>query len=253
MVNALARGLEVLQLLNTQGPSQVRDIHRLSGLPKPTVVRMLSSLCEAGYVRQAEDGSYHLRAKTLELSLGYDAADDILTTARPILAAARAAHTWPADLAIFDYDAMVVMDTSKVPGTLSLNRGIGTRLPVTPTALGRAYLAFCPAAERGDIVERLATRDDEREALARRPEELGDVLSRAHACGYAVSDENFNRTARIVAVPVIVRDQTIACVNMMAVSTAMTAAQAEASFFPVLRDISQHIGDVLSGVRQPSR
>jgi IclR family mhp operon transcriptional activator len=247
MVNALTRGLEVLQILNRHGASQVRDVHQYCGLPKPTVVRMLTSLCDSGYVRQAADGSYHLTAKTLELSVGYDAADDVLNTARPVMAAARAAHTWPSDLAIFDHDAMVIMDTSKVPRTLSLNRGIGTRLPVTPTALGRAYLAFCPEDERREIISRLAKSKDADEKLARQPKKLARILAHAGRRGYAVSDENFNKTTRIVAVPVIVHSQIVACVNMMAVSAAMTAAQAEASFYPVLRDIAQHLSELLAG------
>lgn len=247
MVNALTRGLEVLQLLNKHGASQVRDIHRHSGLPKPTVVRMLSSLCDSGYVRQAIDGSYHLTARTLELSVGYDATDDILTTARPVMAAAREAHTWPSDLAIFDHDAMVIMDTSKVPGTLSLNRGIGTRLPVTPTAFGRAYLAFCPQDERQEIIARLAKSNEANEELARQPEKIAKILSRARERGYAVSDEKFNKSARIVAVPVIVHSQIVACVNMMAPSAAMPYEQAEASFYPVLRDIADHLSELLAG------
>jgi len=247
MANALTRGLEVLQLLNKYGACQVRDIHRYSGLPKPTVVRMLSSLCEAGYARQAEDGSYHLTAKTLELSVGYDAADDILAIARPLMAAARSAHTWPSDLAIFDHDAMVIMDTSKVPGTMSLNRGIGTRLPVTPTSLGRAYLAFCPEDECAEIIARLADSDDHDEELARRPEKIRKILSVARERGYAVSDENFNKAARIVGVPVFAHGQIVACVNMMAVSAAMSFEQAEASFYPVLRDISARLSELLEG------
>jgi len=247
MANALTRGLEILQLLNKNGASQVREIHKLSSLPKPTIVRILASLCEAGYVRQAADGSYTLTAKTLELSVGYNATDDILSVARPILAAARQAHTWPSDLAIFDYDAMVIMDTSKVPGTLSLNRGIGTRLPVTPTAFGRAYLAFCPADERAEVIDRLAQQGNPSEALALQAAKLEAVLSETRARGFAVNDEDFNPTARIVAVPVIVHDQIIACLNMMAVSAAMTLAQAEASFYPVLRDLADHIATLLAG------
>ena len=55
-VTALERGLDIMLVLNRLGPSQVRDLHRNLGLPKPTIVRMLATLKGAGYVTQSDDG-----------------------------------------------------------------------------------------------------------------------------------------------------------------------------------------------------
>lgn len=228
-------------LLNRLGPSHIRDLHKNTGLPKPTIVRMLATLKGAGYVTQADDGSYRVTAKTLALSTGFDAADDLLAVAKPILAEFRQKHAWPVDLAIFDRDAMVVIDTSKTPGTLSLNRGIGSRLPVMPTALGRAYLAFCPQDERLDIMGRLARSDDPNEVLARNPAKRDAILAKAYQLGYATSDQEFQKFARVIAVPLFSNKDLLASVNMMTVSAAMTLQQAEQSFAPLLKKLAQRI------------
>jgi len=240
-VTALERGLDIMLLLNRLGPSQIRDLHKNTGLPKPTIVRMLATLKGAGYVTQSDGGSYRVTAKTLALSTGFDAADDLMAVAKPILAAFREEHAWPADLAIFDRDAMVVIDTSKAPGTLSLNRGIGSRLPVMPTALGRAYLAFCPEDERREITERLARSDDANEKLAKDPGKRDAILDLAHQLGYATSDQEFQKSARVIAVPLFSNKDLLACVNMMTVSAAMTLQQAEHSFAPLLKKLAQRI------------
>ena len=246
-VTALERGLDILLLLNRQGPSHIRDLHKISGLPKPTIVRMLATLNGAGYVSQSEDGTYRVTAKTLALSIGFDAADHLLAVAKPVLAEFREENAWPADLAIFDRDAMVIMDTSKVPGTLSLNRGVGSRLPVMPTALGRAYLAFCPDDQRQEIIDRLAQSGHADEGLARDRGRLDGILEKARQQGYATSDQEFQKTARVISVPVFDGGILAGCVNMMTVSAAMTLQQAEFSFVPLLKDLAQQIAAKLDG------
>ncbi len=245
-VTALERGLEILHLLNLLGPSHVRELHKSSGLPKPTIVRMLATLNGAGYVTQSDDGCYRVTAKTLALSTGFDAADNLLTVAKPILAEFREEHAWPVDLAIFDRDAMVVIDTSKAPGTLSLNRGIGSRLPVMPTALGRAYLAFCPENTRRESIEILARSVDPNEALARDPAKRDAILEKAHRQGYATSDQEFQKSARVISVPLFSGEKLVACVNMITVSAAMTLEQAEISFVPLLKGLAKSITDKLT-------
>lgn len=242
-VNSLVRGLDILLILNRNGASHVRDLFQHTGLPKPTIMRMLTTLREAGYVTQRGDGRYAVTARTLALSTGFDAADHLLAVARPVLQAFREDHAWPSDLAIFDRDAMVVMDTSRIPGTLSLNRGIGTRLPMTPTAFGRAYLAHCAEEERDEILRHLRDTQAQYEGLASEPQRLLPMLERARERGFATSDQEYLKRARIVAVPVIADGMLLACVNMLTVASAMTMAQAEFEFVPALKMLADDIAE----------
>ncbi len=246
-VNSLTRGLELLLLLNRQGPCQVRDLYRLTGMPKPTIVRMLATLRESGYVTQNADNSYRVTAKTLALAMGFNTADELLAVARPLIEAFREEHAWPCDLAIFDRDAMVIMETSQLPGTLSLNRGIGTRLPLTPTALGRAYLAFCPDSELEEILTRLRSSGDPAESLMKEEPRLHAILQSAHQRGYAVSDEGFQKKARILAAPVMAGNRVLACVNVMVIASAMTMEQTESAFAPALRELA---GRIAAGIHR---
>ena len=58
-IRALARGLDVLQLLQRAGAQRLQDLHRETGLPKASLLRILKTLMEQGVVWQRMvDGAY---------------------------------------------------------------------------------------------------------------------------------------------------------------------------------------------------
>ncbi|MFC7555351.1 helix-turn-helix domain-containing protein [Pseudoroseomonas wenyumeiae] len=65
-VTALLRGLDVLRAVNRLEGATVKDIHRLTGLNQPAVVRMLETLIHAGLVvRQRGQAVYVPTGRTL--------------------------------------------------------------------------------------------------------------------------------------------------------------------------------------------
>jgi DNA-binding IclR family transcriptional regulator len=67
------------------GSRSLADISRDTGLVKPTVMRSLVSLDEAGYVVRLSDGRYALGAKTLQLGESYRASFKLDHHVLPIL------------------------------------------------------------------------------------------------------------------------------------------------------------------------
>jgi IclR family mhp operon transcriptional activator len=245
-VNALKRGLQILRALNEHGIRQVKDLHRVTGLPKPTVVRMLETLIAEGCVTRDGQNGYRLSAGVLSLSQGFDSADFLLQAATSVLAAMREEFAWPVELAVFDRDAMVVLGTGASPGTMSLNRPGGARLPMLVTALGRAYLAFCPPDEREPALDLLRGSTDPKNALARDDQAVARILDRTRRNGYAVNDREHLTTTRAVAVPVLVHGLPAACISMMAVASAMTMKQAVDSFAAPLRSAAGAVAEGLT-------
>ena len=67
-VVALARGIEILRLVNDQRVSTVGSLHKATGLDKATIVRMLETLEHEGYVlRDAESATYAPTGRSLLL------------------------------------------------------------------------------------------------------------------------------------------------------------------------------------------
>ena len=253
-VTALVRGLDVLHALNRLGGNAgVGAIHEMTGIPKPTVVRILETLIHAGFVsRIGTTKTYGLTAKCMALSNGFDTYDYLLRQAAPILDMLRGRLMWPSDLAVFDRNAMVIIETSRRAGTLSFNRTVGSRVPVLATALGRCYLAFTDAETRSRILGDLARSDDPYEALAKTPEKAAGLLERVRERGFATSDQEYMKVTRAIAFPIFFNGDILAAVNVFVVAEAMTLDQLIERYGPVLRDAVHDIENALqSGCEEP--
>lgn len=241
LITALQRGLAILEAIN-RGHAQLREIHTATGLPKSTISRMLDTLMAEGYVLQDRQKGYRVTARVLTLAAGYDAADLLLEVARPVLEKLRHNHLWPSDLAVLDHDAMVILDTGRDPGTLSLNRTVGSRLPVLVTALGRAFLAHAKPAVIERTLTVLAQSSDPFAAPARDLKTVRRLLDRVRKQGYATGDREYLPTTRSVAVPILAGDEVMASLNMMVVASAMDINQVVKQFTPVIREAAETIG-----------
>ena len=71
-VQSVVRAIELLQALNRQPVSTVDMLHRQTGFPKPSIVRLLQTLEAKGLVRHApQPGAYFLTSGVTTLSSGY--------------------------------------------------------------------------------------------------------------------------------------------------------------------------------------
>lgn len=227
-VVAVARGLEVLRVINEERISTVRSLNKATGLDKATIVRMLETLEHEGYVmRDAERAIYSLTGRTLLLSQGYDQHLWIGNVVEPTLRKFRKEIGWPSDVALFDRDAMIVAQTSRDAGFLHFNRVPGFRAPVLGTSIGRSYLAFLPEAEQNQVIETLAKAPGQWNELARNPKKLARMLQEIRERGYALMDADYSRdeyegTVWAMGVPIRNDKQVLASINIMMLRTAIS-------------------------------
>jgi DNA-binding IclR family transcriptional regulator len=64
--------------------------------------------------------------------------------------------------------------------------------------------------------------------------------------GYAVSDREYLKYTRAVAVPILSGGRVVACINMMVVASAMTMEEAETIFVTPLRAAAEEIAQGLA-------
>lgn len=243
-VSAVLKGLKVLEAVNRLGPASLREITEVTGLPKASTVRLLETLVHAGYISVMNDARrYIVTARVLSLSNNFRPDQALLAVAAPVLKTLREKTGWPSDLALYQHGKMVIADTNRQPGTFSINRSVGSRVPMTSTALGRAYLAFCPDAERAAILDLLAPLQEPDEALADSRDKLEKLIKKVRKQGYATSNQELMKTIRAVAVPVRHDDQVVCCFNIIVPAQVMSLTELEQKYVPLLtaaaRDIEQ--------------
>jgi len=71
-VESVRRAMHLLHELNRQRVSSVRHLHGATGLPKPTIVRLLDTLIALGYVvNDRRQGGYQVTSLVRSLSAGF--------------------------------------------------------------------------------------------------------------------------------------------------------------------------------------
>ena len=230
-IGALLRGLDVLRALNEGGPQAIKDLHRVTGIAKPTLVRIVETLQHAGYVGEGDaDRRYAVTPRVLGLANGYEAQRWLMEVAGPLLDEFRASAGWPVELGVFDADAIVILNTSRQAGYLSVNRKPGSRVSLLKTALGRAYLGALSEEACATLLSRLASRPEDEFDAARSPRpyrRLLALLDQVREQGYATADRETLTNGRALAVAIVVDGTPIASVNLVAHASAMSMDEFE--------------------------
>ncbi len=186
--------MQVLKALNASPISSLHDIYRLTRIPKPTLLRILLTLEQAGAVsRRLADGRYRVSSSLTRPTRKPDRYDRVAEAAAPVLDRLQQKVVWPSDLLVPAGDHLDIRETSRTqsPFTTLYNNRVGTPVNWLLSAVGRAYLAFCPECERKKVLGLLRKSDLQENWLARDQKRLDEILSETRKRGYGLRDPTF--------------------------------------------------------------
>lgn len=149
-VTALARGLEVLGCFRRGEPLLGNgEIAARCGLPKSTVSRLTHTLARLGYLHYVPElGRYRLGMAVLSLGSAMLGGLDIRRVARPLLQQLATETGSFVALGARDRLRVVYLELARGDAAISVNLEAGSRISLLSSAMGRAWLAACGAAER---------------------------------------------------------------------------------------------------------
>lgn len=194
-IRSLERGLRVLLALQDRPISSLHELYEKTGISKPALLRILQTLETSGFVaRRLADGHYRISSNVTNLVRKRDQYEAVAEAAAPVLDRLCQRVSWPSDLMVPAGDHMEVRESSRVRTPFSiyfLNHRMGTPVNWVLTAVGRAYLAFCPDNERDRILARLRKSDAPENRLARDTKSFERILAETRQKGYATRDPAF--------------------------------------------------------------
>jgi DNA-binding IclR family transcriptional regulator len=203
-VSALERGIAVLRCFTEARRSLTStELSRLTGVPRPTVTRLASTLVTLGFLQQEPEGDrYLLGPGVVSLARVFLAGLDVRAIARPHMQALAEAAGGSVYLAVPDSMDMVIIEACRPRSTMLAPRlDVGSRVPMANSALGRAYLWALPATERDRMIESLRlTRGSDWAALE---PGLQRALADTDKLGYSISAGEFHREINSVSVPLV--------------------------------------------------
>ena len=160
-VTALARGLKVLSCFKS-GEERLgnQELAQRCQLPKSTITRLTHTLTRLDYLHHIEEsGRYRLGVAALALGGTTLARLDVKEVGRPLMQALANATSTLVSLGTRDDLAMLYIESCRSYSLVTLRLEIGSRIPLAPSAMGRAFLAGAEPALRQGLEERLRALD----------------------------------------------------------------------------------------------
>ena len=244
---SLARGIAVIRAFTQQKRRlTISQLSQRTGIPRAAVRRCLYTLAQLGYVNADEGRDFMLSPRILSLGHAYLSSTPLTAAAQPLLDRVSDVLHESSSIALFEGDEILyVARSSTNRRIMSVDLGIGTRLPAYCTSMGRVLLAYLSPAERDAYLSRVKMIMLTPRTIAS-ADKLRQELDRVGRAGYAIVDQELEIGLRSIAVPV--RDQAgkvVAAMNIGTHASRVTLAEMERTFLPELRSAAIELGTLL--------
>ncbi|MAS05445.1 MAG: transcriptional regulator [Ahrensia sp.] len=193
-IRALARGLEVLRMVQVSGAVSLNDLHRMSGIPKASLLRILKTLIEQGVVWQRiVDDAYIASYSLSELASRMDREIQLVEVASPILEALSDELKWPSVLAVPRLTHLEVIETNAPRSYFHhIPLGpVGFQINMLRSATGRAYIAYCEDAMREAILDALRRSGRKGDRLASNEDAVRQIIRETRERGFGLRAADF--------------------------------------------------------------
>ncbi|HZP87565.1 MAG TPA: IclR family transcriptional regulator [Burkholderiales bacterium] len=247
-VRALAKGLAVIEAFDAQTPMMtLSDVAKRTGLSRGTSRRLLHTLVELGYV--AFDGKYFsLKPRVLNLGFAYLYSHDVWQVAQPYMVEVVEKLHESCSIAVLDGKDIVYV--ARVPTSqriMSINLGLGTRLPAHATSMGRVLLAGQPESELRKMLDNIGPLPQYTPKSIVSRAELLRELQQVKKQGWALVDQELELGLRSLAVPIVDAQGAVAgALNIGTQASRWTVAALTKDALPVLRAAAQRISALLA-------
>lgn len=235
-VQSFARGLAVLRSFGSDAPSQtLSEVAERAGLTRAGARRILLTLVHLEYV-EADGRQFKLTPKVLELGFAYLSSLPVWTRAQPMMESLVESLRQSCSAAVLDGDEIVYVLRVPAHKIMSINLGVGSRLPAYCTSMGRVLLsglstdalhARLSAMQRKAYTARTLTDIDE----------LMAAIALVKRQGWAMVEQELEMGLTSVAAPVIDRTgRIVAAVNISGQATPQSRSALIKNGLPQLLD-----------------
>ncbi|WP_038172305.1 IclR family transcriptional regulator [Tomitella biformata] len=200
-VQSVDRALSLLeQLAELGGIATLSELADRSGLPAPTIHRLMATLRDQGFVRQERSRRYALGAKLV--GLGESAGRLLGSWVQPTLSALVEETGETANMAMLDGDQVVYLAQVPSKHSMRMFTEVGRRVDVHCTAVGKALVAGLPeAVVRGILSRRGMTRHTMNTIVD--PDEFIAHLALVREVGFATDEAEQELGVRCAAVATV--------------------------------------------------
>lgn len=147
MIASVTASLDLLKLITARPNLGLSELSRLSGTNKSRTYRIITTLCQAGYVYQNPDNTYRLGHQALIIGQAARQQIDIFKVAEPEIE--KLAENFDESIQIRVRDGMEMMQIYSrcSQQSVQVHSAIGNSRPLGKGASGKILLAYIPEEE----------------------------------------------------------------------------------------------------------
>lgn len=244
-VEALAKGLRILSLFTDQQPIwRMADIVTASGIPMPTVYRVVMTLAAEGYLVHLPDRAYRPGVRVLTLGSASLHSLDLLELATPRLQELAARIGQIVNLCVLRGDRVLYLVRLRNSDLVTVNIQVGSTLPAVRTSTGKLLLSYLDEAELRVRITSGSFGRGYGPDVEKSKDELLRELHTIRAQGWAIQDEELAFGLRSIAAPV--RDASglvVAGVNIAVPAREWSAQR-------IVRELRPQVARTASGISE---
>jgi len=199
-VQSIERAFGLLEMMaDAGGMMGLSQLAAASGLPLPTIHRLVRTLVDLGYLRQEPSRQYVLGPRLIRL--GESSSNMLSVWARPHLARLVDEFGESANMAMLDGDQIVYLAQVQSRHSMRMFTEVGRRVLPHCTAVGKAILARLPEPEVRELLRRTGMPKHTQTTITDVDAFMAQ-LHRAQQDGYATDEGEQELGVRCVAVAV---------------------------------------------------
>jgi len=245
-VLSLARGLRVIEAFQEQRDGlTVSEVAEKTGLSRAAARRLLLTLESLGYAERA-GSSFRLTSRILRLGFSFVTSNSLAVLAAPLLQQLSAQIHESCSVSILDGDQVVYLARAAAKRVMTIDLGVGSRLPAYCTSMGRVLLAALPEEELEHYLARAELQALTAKTIAD-PARLAETLRQVRADGYALVDEELELGLRSIAVPVTSQTgKVVAAMNSGVSAARVSLEELRARILPALAGHARLLGQLMA-------
>lgn len=241
-VQSVGRALDILELIDQAGGEMALvEVSAASGLPMPTIHRLVRTLVDRNYLRQLPDRRYALGSRLIPL--GNSALDAFGSRSSSALADVVRRLGESANLSALDGDMLVYVGQAPSPRAMRMFTELGQHVHPHCRAAGKALLAQLGDDEVRGILDRIGM-PPMTAATITDPDEFIAQLDRVRREGVAHEYGEMEEGVVCLALPVVGGTANLA-LSISGPASRMTEALQERAV-PVLREVAGELATQLA-------
>ncbi len=238
--SSVGKAFRLLECIVVNQPITAPEISRKLGFNKTNTYRLLTALCDIGYIYKKEKG-YNITFKLLSLGNIAPATKTIKSVAKPEMEKLmNIVHENTYLTALMD-DKIFVINSFKFPEHhLMLNPEKTTVFPIYSCSSGKMFLAHMPPKMRKELLDKIEFVQLTKTTLTD-IEALDKELEKCKKQGYAVENREFADELISICAPIFgLDDEVLACLSISGPSIRITPDKID-EYIPKVVEAAQKV------------